>query len=109
MKDNNTNALENLKEILENSKNIYETTVTIGKRAKQIQENRKESFYTELDSIGVSNSEEPSTLNKENWQEALYNKYEKKSNPLIKAIEDIKQKKVTSRFVEEDEEAKSFP
>ncbi|MEM9737562.1 MAG: DNA-directed RNA polymerase subunit omega [Bacteroidota bacterium] len=92
-------ALRSLKKMLDSFDNIYEVTIIIAKRAKQILDSRKESFEAELDSIGVTGHPEEMSINKDSWQEAVYKKYQKKPKPMITAIEDLVQDKISYRYL----------
>ena len=96
-----TTALENLEKIFRSYGNMYETSVIIAKRAKQIADDRKESFEAELDSIGVTGHSDDNTINKDNWQEAVYKKYQKKPKPIISAISDLADDKISYRYIED--------
>lgn len=110
MNNDNQKALQNLKIILDGHDNFYEASVIIGKRAKQVLDNRQESFLAELDSIGVSQGEELPNASNENWREALYHKYEKMPKPVIVAIDDVAKKKVTYQYLREDHKNRTpFP
>ena len=95
-------ALENLEKILNSFSNIYEVSVIIAKRAKQVLDNRKESFETELDSIGVTGHLDEGPMNKDNWQEAVYKKYEKKPKPVIAATEDLATSKISYHYLKHE-------
>ncbi len=108
MKDRHTKTLEYLNEMLQSSKNAYEISVVIGKRARQIQETQQQAFYAELDSIGITNAEDHPTLGTETWRESVYNKYEKTPKPLLKAIEDLHQEKITYHYLDNDNHPNSL-
>ena len=95
-------ALGKLEKVLSSFDNIYEISVIIAKRAKQVLDNRKESFETELDSIGVTGHLDEGPMNKDNWQEAVYKKYEKNPKPIIAAIEDLATNKISYHYLKNE-------
>lgn len=72
------------------SKNVYENTILVSKRAKQVVLQRRVDFFAELEEF---EGEETLTdvIQGTTYRERLAKKYEKMSKPIMVAIKDLEE------------------
>ncbi|MDD9139827.1 MAG: DNA-directed RNA polymerase subunit omega [Candidatus Cardinium sp.] len=93
----------NVDELIASTDNIYETTVIITKRAKQITLRMKEELNRSLEEFTADAAEKDSLdLHR---QYAIAQHYEKLPKPVLEATEEFLRGDLTFRYIEEGAEA----
>jgi len=72
------------------SENVYENTILVAKRARQILLQRRADFATELEEFGGEENL-MDAIQDTSYQERIAKKYEKKPKPITLAIKDVQE------------------
>lgn len=105
MKQSTTLTPRNFAELVKTTGNIYETTVVIAKRAKQIAIKIKEELDAKFDDlVAHADNLEEGVENKEHIEISKF--YEKKPKPAIISTEEFLAAKIVYRYPEQEDSLK---
>ncbi len=87
-----------LREIDKNAANVYEAIIISGKKARQINDDRKIEFGALLSTVPNQNTDDESEDFDNPAQSQISDKFEKRPKPHIEALDQLLQRQVKFRY-----------